>query len=97
MNNQTVTVKTQANRRELRVHIADHQPSWKRPMARKGHASIEFSLPLIESKGWLEIDAREFYTSEENRTVEKRAMICLEEPAARALFEMLKSKFELRV
>ena len=96
MKNQHIEIKTHCNRRELRVHIKDHQPSWKRPVARKGHANIEFSITLVEGKGWLEIDARECYTTEENRTIEKRAMICLEEPAARALFEMLKSKFDMK-
>jgi len=93
MKNQQIEVKTHCNRRELRVHIADHQPSWKRIMARKGHANIEFSMTLIEGKNWLDIDARECYISEENRTIEKRAMLCLEEPAARALYEMLNLKF----
>jgi hypothetical protein len=86
---QTVTLGELAGHPRLTVNTNNTRPSWKR--YGDGHNSIEFWFhPKAKS---ISVDCREFAIANpaagEKRDTEKRAMVTLDEAAARALLAQL--------
>lgn len=91
MSNQKVTCSKWMDAPRVTVYDNETTVHWK--VRTPGCMSIIFTGSPVAG-GFLNIDAREWYTADNGRDVEKRVMLSLSVESQRALFELLRENLE---